>query len=39
MSSDEIVCDFERRSNHVVYDIKMCDNDNDNDNDNENSLF
>ena len=25
MSSDGIVCDFERRSNHVVHNFKMCD--------------
>ena len=25
MSSDEIVCDFGRRSNHVVHNFKMCD--------------
>ena len=25
MSSDEIVCDSERRSNHVVHNFKMCD--------------
>ena len=24
MSSDQIVCDFERRSNHVVHNFKMC---------------
>ena len=26
MSSNEIVCDFERRSNHVVHNFKICDN-------------
>ena len=25
MSREEIVCDFERSSNHVVYNFKMCD--------------
>ena len=25
MSSDDIVCDFERHSNHVVHHFKMCD--------------
>ena len=24
-TSDEIVCDFERRSNHFVHNLKMCD--------------
>ena len=24
MSRDEIVCDFERRSNHVVHNFEMC---------------
>ena len=25
MSSDEIICDVERRGNHVVHNFKMCD--------------
>ena len=25
MSSDEIVCDFERRRHHVVHNLKICD--------------
>ena len=25
MSSGDIVCDFERRNNHIVHNFKMCD--------------